>query len=67
MNKNKIKLDWNIRTHNRLDKDYQKMHDEIYNEIEQERLKVDLSNAISEIRTNSIEKIVQDYGCGAAI
>lgn len=65
MNKKNKKLEWNIRTHNRLAKDYEKMHGEIYNEIEQERLKVELKKAISEIRTNSAEKTVLDYGCGA--
>jgi 2-polyprenyl-3-methyl-5-hydroxy-6-metoxy-1,4-benzoquinol methylase len=65
MNNNKSELDWNIRTHDRLARDYEKMHGEIYNEIEQNRLRVQLSNAISQIRTNSTERNVLDYGCGA--
>jgi 2-polyprenyl-3-methyl-5-hydroxy-6-metoxy-1,4-benzoquinol methylase len=63
-NKNS-ELEWNVRTHDRLARDYEKNHGEIYNEIEQNRLRVALSNAISEIKTNSTEKIVLDYGCGA--
>lgn len=58
-------LDWNIKTHNKIAKKYQKYHGEIYNDIEQNRLKQDLSKALSLVQTASIVKKALDFGCGA--
>ena len=61
----KSELDWNIKTHDRLAKEYERMHGEIYNDIEQKRLSLELRMAISHITTNSSIKVALDFGCGA--
>lgn len=58
-------LEKNIRAHDRIAKKYEKSHGEIYNVIEQNRLRDILANALSEVRTNTAKKIALDFGCGA--
>lgn len=58
-------LEWNIRTHNEIAKKYERMHGEIYNDVEQSRLRNVLKEAISSIRTRNNTKRVLDFGCGA--
>lgn len=55
----------NIIIHNKIAKEYEKKHGEIYNEVEQERLRLSLKMAISNIETEGKEKTVMDFGCGA--
>lgn len=55
----------NVRAHDRVAKRYEKRHGEIYNSIEQERLKSALRFAISAIESDSEVATVLDFGCGA--
>jgi len=62
----KIKeLQYNIVAHNRIFKKYERMHIEIFNSIEQTRLRNCLKRAINDIKSISQEKISLDYGCGS--
>ena len=63
--KKKNDLEWNIKTHNKIAKKYEKIHGEIYNEVEQKRLRNQLSFAISNVQTDGDEKLVLDFGCGS--
>jgi ubiquinone/menaquinone biosynthesis C-methylase UbiE len=58
-------LAWNIATHDRLARKYERMHGEIYNVFEQNRLKNELAVAIAQVETDSKQKVVLDFGCGA--
>jgi ubiquinone/menaquinone biosynthesis C-methylase UbiE len=62
---NTASLQANIRAHNRVAKKYERIHGEIYNEVEQNRLHRDLEGAIGLIQTESPTKKVMDFGCGA--
>lgn len=64
-NKKVSVLEWNIKTHNKLARQYEAMHGEIYNEYEQSRLGDELCGAIAQISTDSQNKVVLDFGCGA--
>jgi 2-polyprenyl-3-methyl-5-hydroxy-6-metoxy-1,4-benzoquinol methylase len=55
----------NVRAHNKVAKRYEKRHGEIYNPIEQERLKSALRFAISAIESDCEVATVLDFGCGA--
>jgi 2-polyprenyl-3-methyl-5-hydroxy-6-metoxy-1,4-benzoquinol methylase len=54
----------NIRAHDKVAKRYEFAHGEIYNPIEQARLRDSLEAAIACIRTDSAVKRVLDFGCG---
>lgn len=56
---------FNIKAHNKIASKYELIHGEIYNTIEQDRLKRALVKAISFIQTESTEKKALDYGCGS--
>jgi len=56
---------WNIKTHNKVAEKYEKIHGEIYNEVEQKRLLNKLIYAVSCVQTDTDEKIALDFGCGA--
>lgn len=58
-------LESNIRAHNRVAKQYESLHGEIYNENEQNRLHEDLLNAVLYIETEGNIKKAIDFGCGA--
>lgn len=60
-------LQSNIDIHNKIAKKYQNNHTEIFNNIEQSRLKNELEKAISNICsiTNKNQRIAIDYGCGS--
>ena len=55
----------NVLIHNKIARNYEKTHGEIYNQIEQARLRERLSKAISYIDTEGTKKTVLDFGCGA--
>ncbi len=65
ISKEQLDLAWNIATHDRLAQKYERMHGEIYNDFEQNRLKNELAAAIALIETHSEAKVVLDFGCGA--
>jgi len=58
-------IEHNIRVHDSIYKKYEQMHGEIFNPIEQERLRKQLLLAIRYIKTPSIRKEALDYGCGS--
>ncbi|MCX7766385.1 MAG: class I SAM-dependent methyltransferase [Candidatus Sumerlaeia bacterium] len=57
-------IKYNIKAHNRIYRQYEEIHGEIFNPIEQERLRKYLSRAVLSIQTNSVRKIALDFGCG---
>lgn len=61
----KTQLAHNIDVHNKIAKKYEVLHGEIYNDIEQSRLKEKLKQAISYISTDSTQRVALDFGCGA--
>ena len=63
--KNVSDLEWNVKTHNKIAKKYERIHGEIYNSHEQSRLRHELSEALSNITTESQTKLALDFGCGA--
>ncbi len=54
----------NVRAHDKVAQQYEKEHGEIYNDIEQKRLRVALQSAVKEIRTDASPIRCLDYGCG---
>jgi ubiquinone/menaquinone biosynthesis C-methylase UbiE len=58
-------LEDNIRVHNKIAKRYESIHGEIYNSVEQDRLKRSLKSAISYVSTGSAKPVALDFGCGA--
>jgi ubiquinone/menaquinone biosynthesis C-methylase UbiE len=54
----------NITVHNKIFKEYDQRHAEIFNDVEQARLRQALTQAIEQIRTDSVKKTVLDFGCG---
>ena len=55
----------NIRVHDQIAKQYERVHGEIYNDIEQMRLRSSLTRALSFVQTNGESKLALDFGCGA--
>ncbi len=55
----------NIRVHNAVSKKYEKRHGEIFNPVEQNRLKQTLASAVEAITTNSQPRKALDFGCGS--
>jgi 2-polyprenyl-3-methyl-5-hydroxy-6-metoxy-1,4-benzoquinol methylase len=62
---NNPNLAWNIKTHNNIVLDYERIHGEIYNDIEQSRLRNELGEAIRCINTGCDKILALDFGCGA--
>lgn len=56
-------IEKNIRLHNKIAKKYESTHTEIYNEVEQSRLKNDLCKSYAQIEKDKV--IALDLGCGA--
>jgi ubiquinone/menaquinone biosynthesis C-methylase UbiE len=54
----------NIKIHNKIAKKYERVHVEIYNDIEQLRLVTSLKNSLSNLQLNRKVKAL-DLGCGA--
>lgn len=55
----------NIRAHNAVAEAYEERHGEIFNPIEQERLRENLRKAVGWVRTGSRTLHAIDYGCGS--
>lgn len=57
---------YNISIHNKIAKKYEGLHGEIYNEVEQLRLKKSLEKAVQSVETgNNSCLLALDFGCGA--
>jgi len=55
----------NKKIHNKIYKTYDKIHNEIFNSIEQKRLFSTLKHIKKDIKTSSKKKIAVDFGCGS--
>jgi ubiquinone/menaquinone biosynthesis C-methylase UbiE len=55
----------NIELHEKIAKQYDNRHTEIYNDVEQQRLRLALQEAIREIKTGTDIVYAMDYGCGS--
>jgi len=55
----------NKEAHDQVSQKYDRLHGEIFNTIEQERLKKTLSAAIEAVKTNAKPLKALDYGCGS--
>lgn len=58
-------IERNIAVHNQVAKKYAKLHGEIFNEVEQNRLARALARAGDAIRTEAQPKRALDFGCGS--
>jgi ubiquinone/menaquinone biosynthesis C-methylase UbiE len=63
--KTPISIDFNRRVHDKVARKYKKIHTEIYNNIEQARIKSALKEAVSIVSTGGSIPQVIDVGCGA--
>lgn len=55
----------NVRIHDRISRDYERRHGEIFNELEQARLIAALREAAADIQSSRIVKRALDFGCGS--
>jgi len=58
-------IQFNRRVNDRVSRKYERLHGEIFNPVEQQRLRDALNMAISAIRTGSKPFKALDYGCGS--
>src|SRR5262245_47328132 len=58
-------IEENVRVHDRISREYEHRHAEIFNDIEQPRLTQALRDAAREIRSGSETKKALDFGCGS--
>jgi len=58
-------IQFNREVNDRVSRDYDRLHGEIFNAIEQERLKKVLSAAVEAVRTGAQPLKALDYGCGS--
>ena len=58
-------LSSNISIHDRVAEVYEARHGEIFNEIEQDRLRAALSRALRQVRSGSRTMTALDFGCGS--
>jgi ubiquinone/menaquinone biosynthesis C-methylase UbiE len=58
------RISMNARAHDNICAEYENLHGEIFNPVEQERLKRKLSEALAFLETPSGRKLALDYGCG---
>jgi ubiquinone/menaquinone biosynthesis C-methylase UbiE len=58
-------IEFNRKVSNEVSSIYERLHGEIFNPIEQERLIVALKQAIAAVRTESTQLVGLDFGCGS--
>jgi ubiquinone/menaquinone biosynthesis C-methylase UbiE len=63
--KKESRIQFNEKVGDQVSPSYERIHGEIFNPIEQERLSKALAEAIEQIRTDSRPLIALDYGCGS--
>jgi len=61
----KAEINRNIKAHDSISDDYERMHSEIFNPIEQERLRKALDFCSLQVGTGAAKKTALDYGCGS--
>jgi SAM-dependent methyltransferase len=57
-------IDRNRRAHSRVHRRYERRHGEIFNDLEQDRLRHSLGQALAELRTGCERPRALDFGCG---
>lgn len=65
MMKAEDKIEHNIRAHNRVARKYEKIHDEIFNDIEQARIHSAVANAVETVHSSVKPLRALDMGCGS--
>ncbi|OQA04024.1 MAG: GalNAc(5)-diNAcBac-PP-undecaprenol beta-1,3-glucosyltransferase [bacterium ADurb.Bin400] len=60
-----LALKFNIKTHDRIARLYEKEHGDIYNEVEQSRLNKSLENSLKKVKTGNEIVNALDFGTGA--
>ena len=63
--RSQLEIEYNIAIHDRIARQYDARHGEIFNDIEQGRLRSALASALSLIQTNSPTLTALDVGCGS--
>lgn len=58
-------IQFNREVNDRVSRNYERLHDEIFNAVEQKRLKKALGIAVEAVRTDAKPLKVLDYGCGS--
>lgn len=58
-------VQFNAQTHDRISGQYDRIHGEIFNPVEQARLRDGLARAVAAVRTDSSSVTALDYGCGS--
>jgi ubiquinone/menaquinone biosynthesis C-methylase UbiE len=58
-------VNFNIKAHDRIAKKYERVHTEIYNEVEQARLRAALEIAVAGMKTGTMTPCALDVGAGA--
>jgi ubiquinone/menaquinone biosynthesis C-methylase UbiE len=58
-------VQFNAQTHDRISGKYDRLHGEIFNPIEQARLRDALSRTVGAVRTGASPMAALDYGCGS--
>lgn len=58
-------IEHNITAHDRVVATYERKHDEIYNPIEQQRIRAALERAVGFVQSGTDKKTALDFGCGA--
>jgi ubiquinone/menaquinone biosynthesis C-methylase UbiE len=61
----KHQVQFNIKSHDKIYRQYEERHGEIFNPVEQQRLNDHLSHAVDLIRTDTEQKRALDFGCGS--
>ena len=55
----------NVKVHNRIARKYDSIHGEIFNDVEQARLRSTLARALAAVTTRSTPVAALDFGCGS--
>jgi len=63
--KTREKIKFNVKAHDRIAANYEKIHNEIFNDIEQARLRSALEDAIKAIESGRADLKALDVGCGS--
>jgi ubiquinone/menaquinone biosynthesis C-methylase UbiE len=58
-------IERNVRIHDRVAPSYEQTHDEIFNDVEQSRLRNALTRAAQQIRSSAAQPRALDFGCGS--
>lgn len=58
-------IERNVRAHDRIAPDYEREHGEIFNPVEQRRLRTRLAEAVALVQTGTGEPHALDFGCGS--